>query len=353
MTNPKVLIYTPMGDVDAKYGELEDAGCEITFGDPDWRRAFGATEEIVFPIAEGRDAIIGAVMRGFTFTHDFMARLPETRIIAKLTIGYDDVDIDAAADLGILVTHSPTEANWGGVAEGTMTMMLTMLKRIREKDRHVREGGWREDSLAGTYLGARQDGYEGITVGIIGLGRIGSRLCDLLAPWRVNLIACDPYVDESKFAHHNARAVDLETLLRTSDVVTIHSNLTAETRHLISEAQFGLMKPTAILLNAARGPIVDEDALFFALDRNKIAGAALDVFENEPLDLQSPLRGLGDKVLVSPHMVSANKGASLEPAVPWAIKAAITAMRGEVPRHVVNENAIPKFLERFGRKSVL
>jgi D-3-phosphoglycerate dehydrogenase len=353
MTNPKVLIYTPMGDVDAKYGELEDAGCEITFGDPDWRRAFGATEEIVFPIAEGRDAIIGAVMRGFTFTHDFMARLPETRIIAKLTIGYDDVDIDAAADLGILVTHSPTEANWGGVAEGTMTMMLTMLKRIREKDRHVREGGWREDSLAGTYLGARQDGSEGITVGIIGLGRIGSRLCDLLAPWRVNLIACDPYVDESKFAHHNARAVDLETLLRTSDVVTIHSNLTTETRHLISEAQFGLMKPTAILLNAARGPIVDEDALFFALDRNKIAGAALDVFENEPLDLQSPLRGLGDKVLVSPHMVSANKGASLEPAVPWAIKAAITAMRGEVPRHVVNENAIPKFLERFGGKSVL
>ena len=353
MTNPKVLIYTPMGDVDAKYGELEDAGCEITFGDPDWRRAFGATEEIVFPIAEGRDAIIGAVMRGFTFTHDFMARLPETRIIAKLTIGYDDVDIDAAADLGILVTHSPTEANWGGVAEGTMTMMLTMLKRIREKDRHVREGGWREDSLAGTYLGARQDGYEGITVGIIGLGRIGSRLCDLLAPWRVNLIACDPYVDESKFAHHNARAVDLETLLRTSDVVTIHSNLTTETRHLISEAQFGLMKPTAILLNAARGPIVDEEALFFALDRNKISGAALDVFENEPLDLQSPLRGLGDKVLVSPHMVSANKGASLEPAVPWAIKAAITAMRGEVPRHVVNENAIPKFLERFGRKSVL
>jgi len=353
MADAKVLVYTPMGDVDAKYGELEDAGCEITFGDPDWRRAFGATEKIVFPIAEGRDAIIGAVMRGFTFTHDFMARLPETRIIAKLTIGYDDVNIDAAADLGILVTHSPTEANWGGVAEGTMTMMLTMLKRIREKDRHVREGGWREDSLAGTYLGARQDGYEGITVGIIGLGRIGSRLCDLLAPWRVNLIACDPYVDESKFAHHNARAVDLETLLRTSDVVTIHSNLTAETRHLISEAQFGLMKPTAILLNAARGPIVDEDALFFALDRNKIAGAALDVFENEPLDLQSPLRGLGDKVLVSPHMVSANKGASLEPAVPWAIKAAITAMRGEVPRHVVNENAIPKFLERFGRKSVL
>ena len=341
MADPKVLVYTPMGDVDAQYSELEEAGCKVTFGNADWRRAFGADESNVFPLADRRDAIIGAVMRGFTFSHEFMSRLPSTRIIAKLTIGYDDVDIDAAADLGILVTHSPTEANWGGVAEGTMTMMLTMLKRIREKDRHVREGGWRDDSLAG------------ITVGIIGLGRIGSRLCDLLAPWRVNLIAHDPYVDESKFAHHNARPVDMETLLRTSDVITIHSNLTAETEHLISEAQFGMMKPTAILLNAARGPIVDEDALFFALDRNKIAGAALDVFENEPLDLQSPLRGLGDKVLVSPHMVSANKGASLEPAVPWAINAAMTAMRGEVPRHVVNEAAIPKFLGRFGGNSLL
>ena len=239
MSDPKVLVYTPMGDVDAKYSELEDAGCDVTFGNAEWRRAFGADESNVFPLADGRDAIIGAVMRGFMFDHAFMSRLPNTRIIAKLTIGYDDVDIDAAADLGILVTHSPTEANWGGVAEGTMTMMLTMLKRIREKDRHVRDGGWRDDSLAGTYLGARQDGYEGITVGIIGLGRIGSRLCDLLAPWRVNLIAHDPYVDESKFAHHNARAVDMETLLRTSDVVTIHSNLTAETEHLISEAQFG------------------------------------------------------------------------------------------------------------------
>ena len=347
------MIYTPMGDVDTKYRKLEDAGCRLTFGDSNWRRALGATEENVFPIADGRDAIIGAVMRGFTFTHDFLSRLPSTRIIAKLTIGYDDVDIDAAADLGILVTHSPTEANWGGVAEGTMTMMLTMLKRVREKDRHVREGGWRDDALAGTFLGARQDGYEGITVGIIGLGRIGSRLCDLLAPWRVRLIAYDPYVDESKFAHHNAKPADLETLLRTSDVVTVHANLTVESEHMISEAQLGLMKPTAILLNAARGPIIDEEALFFALDRDQIMGAALDVFEKEPLDLQSPLRGLGDKVLLSPHMVSANTGASLEPAVPWAINAALTAMRGEIPRHVVNEAAIPKFLKRFGGKSLV
>lgn len=353
MSKPKVLIYTPMGACDAQYARLEEAGCELSWGDKEWRRAFGANADNVFEIADGREAIIGAVMRGFTFDRDFLKRLTDVRIIAKLTIGYDDVDLDAATDLGILVTHSPTEANWGGVAEGTMAMMLTILKKVRERDMHVRNGGWRDDSLNGTFLGARQDGYEGITVGIIGLGRIGSRLCDLLAPWRVKLIACDPYVDESKFVHHNVKPVDLETLLRTADVVTIHANLTEETTHLISEAQFGMMKPTAVLLNAARGPIVDEEALFFALDRNRIAGAALDVFEREPLDLQSPLRGLGDKILVSPHMVSGNKGASLEPAVPWTIANALAALRGELPKHIVNPEAIPRWQERFGGKSRL
>ena len=353
MSNPKVAIYTPMGSANRKFSLLEEAGCELSWGDPEWRRAFGANEENVFAITEGREAIIGAVMRGFTFTREFLERQTETRLIAKLTIGYDDIDIDAATDLGILVTHSPTESNWGGVAEGTMAMMLTLLKKVRERDQYVRNGGWRDDSLAGTYLGARQDGYEGITVGIVGLGHIGSRLCDLLAPWRVKLIACDPYVDEAKFAHNNVKAVDLETLLRESDVVTIHTNLTSETHHLMNEARFELMKPTAILINAARGPIVEEEALFFALEKQKIAGAALDVFETEPLDLQSPLRGLGDKILVSPHMISGNKGASLKPAVPWTVDNTLAALRGELPRHIVNPEAIPIWRERFGGKSLL
>ena len=353
MSKPKVAIYIPMGSANRKFSQLEEAGCELSWGDPEWRRAFGANADNVFAITEGRAAIIGAVMRGFDFTREFLERQTETRLIAKLTIGYDDIDIDAATDLGILVTHSPTEANWGGVAEGTMAMMLALLKKVRERDQHVRNGGWRDDSLAGTYLGARQDGYEGITVGIIGLGRIGSRLCDLLAPWRVKLIAYDPYVDEAKFAHSNAKAVDLETLLRESDVVTIHANLTSETHYLMNEARFELMKPSAILINAARGPIVEEEALFFALEKHKIAGAALDVFETEPLDLQSPLRGLGDKILVSPHMISGNKGASLKPAVPWTVDNTLAALRGELPRHIVNAEAIPLWRKRFGGKNLL
>lgn len=353
MTKPKVYIYTPLDESRKSHEEIAAAGCEVALGDLSWRTTMGATHEDVLAPGLGAHAMIGGIVRGLTFDGAFMDRMPDLHIIAKYSIGYDDIDLDAAADRGILVTHSPTEANWGAVAEGTMAMMLGLLKQVRERDRHVKEGGWRIAELDATYLGQRQDGYGGITVGIVGLGRIGSRIADLLAPWRVRLIACDPYVDESKFAHHNIQAVDLETLLKESDVVTIHCNLTQETRHLISEAQFTLMKPSAIIVNAARGPIVDGDALFDALDKDVIAGAAIDVFEIEPVPTQSPLLGLGDKILVSPHNISATRGGGLGPAIPWATRAALTALRGEVPRHVVNEASLAKWRDRFGGNSLI
>ena len=353
MSKPKVFVYTPLDESGISHGELSEAGCEVVLGDLVWRTKMGATHDDVLRLGSSAQAMIGAIVRGVIFDGSFMDRLPELRIIAKYSIGYDDVDVDAAAERGILVTHSPTEANWGAVAEGTIAMMLGLLKQVRERDRHVKEGGWRIPELDATYLGQRQDGYAGVTIGIIGLGRIGSRIAALLAPWRVRLIAYDPYIDESKFVHHNVQAVDLQTLLKESDVVTIHCNLTHETRHLISKAQFTLMKSSAIIVNAARGPIVDGDALFDALDKDVIAGAAIDVFEIEPVPTQSPLLGLGEKILVSPHNISATKGGGLGPAIPWATQAALTALRGEVPRHVVNEDAIPKWRDRFQGNSLI
>ena len=353
MSKPKVFVYTPLDESGASHGELAEAGCEVMLGDLVWRTKMGATHDDVLQLGASAQAMIGAIVRGVIFDGSFMDRMPELRIIAKYSIGYDDVDLDAAAQRGILVTHSPTEANWGAVAEGTMAMMLGLLKQVRERDRHVKEGGWRIPELDATYLGQRQDGYGGVTIGIIGLGRIGSRIAALLAPWRVRLIAYDPYIDESKFVHHNVQAVDLQTLLKESDVVTIHCTLTHETRHLISKAQFSLMKSSAIIVNAARGPIVDGDALFDALDKDVIAGAAIDVFEIEPVPTQSPLLGLGEKILVSPHNISATKGGGLGPAIPWATQAALTALRGEVPRHVVNEDAIPKWCDRFQGNSLI
>jgi phosphoglycerate dehydrogenase-like enzyme len=275
------------------------------------------------------------------------------RIIAKYTIGTDDVDVEAATELGILVTHGPTESNWGGVAEGVLAAMLALLKKVRERDRHLKESqGWRDQRLQGTYLGARADGYPGITLGLIGLGRIGSRVATLMRPWNARILATDPYVPDARFTEHGVKRVDLDTLLRESDVVSLHVVLTRETRHLIGPRQLALMKPTAVLINTSRGPCVQEPALVEALLRGQIAGAALDVFEEEPLALDSALRNLGDKVLLSPHMVSANVGSGLGPGIRWATDSVLSALRGEVPDNVYNTEVIPRWQSRFGGTSV-
>ena len=304
-------------------------------------------------LAGGAQALMGATVRGLPLDRTFFEALPELRIVSKYTIGVEDVDLAAASDWGVIVTHCPTEANWGGVAEGTMAFMLALLKRVRERDAHVKQGGWRSSELYGTYLGARQDGYPGIAVGIIGLGRIGSRVADLLGPWRVRVLACDPYVDDSKFIHHNARPVDLRTLLRESDVVSLHCDLRAETRGLIGANELALMKPSAILINTARGALLDLEALCGALDAGKLAGAALDVLPEEPPPDDARVRAMGDNVILCPHMVSANGGGTLNAAIPWATEATWTALRGDVPRHVYNEDAIVKWKERFGGRPLI
>jgi len=131
--------------------------------------------------ARRADALVGATFRGGIMDADWLDRFPRLRLIAKYTIGFDDVDLAAATARGIAVTHCPTEANWGGVAEGTMAMLLTALKRIRERDRAVRTGGWRDPGLEGRYVGARSDGYSGLVIGIVGLGRVGRGVAAPLA----------------------------------------------------------------------------------------------------------------------------------------------------------------------------
>ena len=216
-------------------------------------------------------------------------------------VGVDDVDVDAASDMGILVCHGPTESNWGGVAEGTITAMLTMLKKVRERDRHLKDGGtWRDQKLQGTYLGSRPDGYAGITLGLIGLGRIGSRIATLLRPWKMRILATDPYVPDSRFAEHGVTRVDLPTLLRESDVVSLHVPLDATTRKMMARRELAMMKSGAILINTCRGPIVDEDALQWALTEGRIAGAGLDVMVEEPPAPNHPLFRLPN-VTLTPH----------------------------------------------------
>lgn len=344
---PKVLIYRPIDESCTSHRKLEAAGCDVVAAELDLDR------ERFLAAAPDAAALMGSTYRGGVIDRAALESFPSLRLVAKYTIGVDDVDVEAASALGILVTHCPTEANWGGVAEGTVALMLTWLKRIGPRDRHVKAGGWRDKRLEGVYVGRRADGYPGLTIGIIGLGRIGSRLARLLAPWGVRLVAADPYVDDERFAELGVERLPFESLLREADVVTLHCSLTPETRSMIDAEALRAMKRSALLINTARGPMVDLDALCDALEQDRLAGAALDVFPEEPPKPAARILALGDKVLLSPHMIAANQGGTLKSAIPWATAAVLRALRSEVPEYVYNPEAIERWRDRFGGRPLL
>jgi len=353
MSSPKVFIFAPVEEARDSHMRLEAEGCQLSLGKPAWDTPDGNGEPDLIRMAQGAHALMGTSIRNVPIGRKIMESSSELRIVAKYTIGVDDVDVEAATEMGILVCHGPTESNWGGVAEGTITMMLAMLKKVRERDRHLKDGGtWRDPKLQGTYVGSRADGYAGITLGLVGLGRIGSRIATLLRPWNMRILATDPCVPDAKFAEHGVTRVDLPTLLRESDVVSLHVVLTRETRHMIGAPELALMKRHAILINTSRGSCVHEPALIETLLKGEIGGAALDVFEREPLALDSQLRNLGDRVLLSPHVVSNNVGSGLGPGIAWATESVLAALRGEVPDNVYNKDVIPRWRRRFGGKSL-
>jgi D-3-phosphoglycerate dehydrogenase / 2-oxoglutarate reductase len=343
----RVVIYRPADETGMSHETLRDAGCEVVLGAAD------LPPGQLPALADGAHALMGASFRQVVLTRELLASLPALRIVSKYTIGVDDIDIDAATDLGVLVAYCPTEANWGGVAEGTVAFLLALLKKLRERDHQVKSGRWRDPSLRGVYLGARSDGHAGITVGLIGLGRVGTRVANLLAPWNVRVIAVDPYVPDEHFARHGVRRAQLEQLLRESDVVSLHCNLTHETRGIINAQALGWMAPHAVLINTARGPLVDVEALADALESRALRSAALDVLPEEPPPADARLLAMGDRVLLSPHMIAANEGGTLAAAVPWATTATLRALRGELPEHICNREVVPQWLARFGGRSLL
>jgi phosphoglycerate dehydrogenase-like enzyme len=302
-------------------------------------------------VEAARDAValMGTSLRPTPISRRIMAASQRLRVVAKYTVGVDDVDTEAATELGVMVCHAPTESNCFGVAETTIAFMLSLLKKVAERDADVRSGKWRTPGNFAYYLGSRaSDGFPGQTVGLVGLGRIGTRVAQLLAPWRTRILACDPYVAPAHFLMHGVTRVDYETLLREADVVSFHVVLTRETRYMLGERQLELMKPNAIVLNTARGKVVDERALAAAIERGRIRGAAIDAFEEEPLPMDSPLRRLGDRVILSPHSASYTEGGELRQGVAWATRSVFTALEGGIPDNVYNPDVIPRWKERFG-----
>jgi phosphoglycerate dehydrogenase-like enzyme len=212
--------------------------------------------------------------------------------VAKFGTGIDTIDLDAARDGDVTVTYTPG-LNALGVAEHTVTLLLAVSRRLVAQQEHLQAGGWRDEVRLGSQL-------SGSTVGIVGYGNVGRRVSALLDGFHVDVLAHDPYVPDEDGEPFGVDLVDLDTLLATSDAVTVNAELTEETHHLIDRAALSTMRESAVLVNTARGPIVEEDALVAALDAGEIAGAGLDVFESEPLAPDHPLFGRDD-VVTTPH----------------------------------------------------
>jgi D-3-phosphoglycerate dehydrogenase / 2-oxoglutarate reductase len=353
MSKPKILIYAPREEPADILARLSGAGCEIGYGSKDWQLPRGDHEQDLVDAARDAVALMGTSIRHTPITRRVLEASQRLRIVAKYTVGVDDVDTDAATELGVMVCHAPTESNCFGVAETTVMMILAMLKKAVERDQAVRAGQWREAHLGTTFLGARADGYGGITIGLVGLGRIGTRVAQLLAPWRVRILACDPYLPPANFLLAGVTQVDYETLLRESDVVSFHVTLTKETRYMLRDEQIALMKRSAIVVNTARGKVIEEAAVARAIESGRLGGAAIDAFEEEPLSMESPLRALGHRVLLSPHSAAFNDGGELRPGIQWATRSVLTALAGGIPDNVYNKDVIPRWKERFGGVSII
>lgn len=261
---------------------------------------------------------------------------PRLRLVIVPFIGTDKIDVRAATRLGILVANSPTPENFVAVAEAAIMLALMLLKRVKHNEAKLRRGAWAVREDRGEFL-------FGKTVGIVGLGRVGSRVAERLAGWDVRLLSTDPYVPAARARELGVTLVDLSTLLAEADVVTLHPALTAETRGLIGDKALRSMKPTAVLVNTARGEVVDEEAVARALQEGWIAGAAVDAFVREPLPERHPYREVDpERLVLTPHNVShseAGRRANLR----LALDQILAVGRGEVPAHVVNPDAIARW----------
>jgi D-3-phosphoglycerate dehydrogenase len=263
-------------------------------------------------------------------------------VISRPAVGFDQVDIAAAAELGIVVTHVPDYCT-DEVSDHAMSLLLALHRRVPWLNAAIMGGGW---SSAPVYGGDRPASFHagevpgpprqlrGQTLGIVGFGRIGRIMAEKARGFGLNILAHDPYLPANAGATLGVTMTTLDTLLTESDLVTIHCLLNAETTGLIGAAQFARMKPHALLVNTARGPIVDQAALVDALRGGQIAAAALDVTEPEPPTADSPLLGLPN-LLLTPHSAYYSDRSRAE-VRRRGIEHAIAVLRGERPTFVAN-----------------
>ena len=263
-------------------------------------------------------------------------------VIGRSGAGYDKVDVVACTEFDIALFNAPLALNHP-TASTALLFMLAQAKRLFAQDKLTRAGRW---DLQADVLGEE---ILGRTLGIVGLGHSGRELVRLVAPFSMSVLAYSPHADPDEARRIGVELVGLDELFRRADFVSVHARPRPENQRMIGKAQFALMKPTAYFINIARGELVDEAALVEALTTRQIAGAALDVFEHEPLPADDPLIGL-DNVILTPHWSASTR--DVWQATGQAMLAGmLRASRGEIPENVVNRDVLdrPRFQEKLAR----
>jgi D-3-phosphoglycerate dehydrogenase / 2-oxoglutarate reductase len=292
---PKVLVSDP----------IDQAGIDILSQVAQVDVNTGLSAEELVRIIPDYDALM--IRSGTQVTKEIIEAGNLLKIIGRAGVGVDNVDVPAATRKGIVVVNSP-EGNTIAAAEHAIAMMLSMSRHIPEANASVKSGKWERNRFIGVEVYKK-------TLGIVGLGKIGSHFAAAAKAMGMKLLAYDPFISAERAEQLGCRLVELELLMCESDYITLHIPKTPETKHLINAEVLSKMKPTARIINCARGGIIDEAALAEAIKSGKIAGAAIDVYENEPLQADSPLLTVGQNIVLTPHLGASTAEAQVNVAI--------------------------------------
>ncbi len=317
MTRPIVLIAE----------ELSPATLEVLGSEVDVHHVDGTDRPALLEAVRSADALL--VRSATSVDAEVFAAAPRLRVVARAGVGLDNVDIPAATAAGAMVINAPT-SNIVSAAELAITLALASLRNVARADASVKAGRWERKQLTGVEMAEK-------TVGIVGFGRIGQLVAERLRPFGVEILAHDPYINATRAAELGARVTSLDDLMRQSDLVTVHMPLTPETTGLIGREELALAKPGLHIINAARGGLIDEDALYEALVDGRIAGAALDVYTSEPPSASPSAKRLLqlDNVTLTPHLGASTVEAQERAGVAVA-RSVRLALAGELVPDAVN-----------------
>lgn len=290
-------------------------------------------------IIKDYDAIL--VRSETKLTKDIIACADKLKVIGRAGVGVDNVDVEAASKKGIIVMNTPG-GNTISTAEQTMALLLGMARNLPQAVASLKAGNWERKKFTGTEL-------FGKILGIVGLGRIGTEVAKRANSFGMKIIAVDPYLSKEKAEQLNIELVELDTLFKQSDFITVHTPMTQETKHMISDKQFAIMKNGVRVINCARGGIIDEAALFKAIESKKVAAAALDVYEKEPPDMNNPILKL-ENVVSAPHLGASTEEAQLNVSTD-IVQQVTDALLGRGIRNAVNVPSLDgetlKFLQPY------